>query len=273
MITRLAAPGPPLSDFIECLWLYEGYAPPHALERVLPTGTVELVINLREDEIRVFERQGEGPVKRCRGAVLCGPYSEHFVIDTAQQASVIGVHFKPGGAFPFFRPPVGELAEAHIPLDEIWGAAAPRLRERLLEAATPAERLRVLELSLLAQLVRPPAQHPAVALALRAFSRAPGEQAIAAVASQTGLCPRRFIQLFRDEVGLTPKRFCRVLRFQGVIARVERQRRVDWAGLALAAGYFDQAHFIRDFKAFSGLSPTAYLAQKTEHRNHVPLGG
>jgi hypothetical protein len=82
---------------------------------------------------------------------------------------------------------------------------------------------------------------------------------------------RRFIEVFTDEVGLTPKLFCRVQRFQETVRRIGMGRRVDWAGMALDCGYFDQAHFIHDFRAFSGLSPSAYAAQRTGHLNHVPI--
>ncbi|MEN3338317.1 MAG: hypothetical protein V7647_1993 [Acidobacteriota bacterium] len=91
--------------------------------------------------------------------------------------------------------------------------------------------------------------------------------------SAVGLSERRFIDRFRTEVGLTPKLFCRVRRFQEVVRRVHRARAVNWSSVALSCGYFDQAHFINDFQAFSGLSPTTYLARKGDHQNHVPLSG
>ena len=86
-----------------------------------------------------------------------------------------------------------------------------------------------------------------------------------------GLSPRRFIEVFSQQVGLTPKRFCRVQRFQHVLRSIYTRDSVDWADLALTCGYFDQAHFIHDFRAFSGLSPTAYADQRGRHPNHVPL--
>ena len=80
---------------------------------------------------------------------------------------------------------------------------------------------------------------------------------------------RRFIQIFRDEVGLTPKLLCRVLRFQEVINTIEKRDAVDWVDIALSCGYFDQAHFIHDFRSFAGITPTGYQAGKTQFRNHV----
>ena len=84
-----------------------------------------------------------------------------------------------------------------------------------------------------------------------------------------GLSAKRFIERFKIEVGLTPKRYCRVRRFQRALALANRGRRVDWTGVALDCGYFDQAHFIHDFRSFAGLTPTEYLAARTSFQNHV----
>src|SRR3984893_9100332 len=96
----------------------------------------------------------------------------------------------------------------------------------------------------------------------------PETQKIAAVADRIGLSARRFIDVFRKEVGLTPKLFCRVRRFQKVLRLVQRGRPVAWADVALDCGYYDQAHFIHDFRAFSGLTPTAYLQVWGEHLHY-----
>jgi AraC-like DNA-binding protein len=110
-----------------------------------------------------------------------------------------------------------------------------------------------------------------VDFALNEFGDLRRSPSIAQVTNQIGLSSRRFIDVFNDQVGLTPKLFCRVQRFQNVLRRIRTGREVDWTGVALDSGYFDQAHFIHDFKAFSGLSPTAYAAHRTEHLNHVPI--
>jgi methylphosphotriester-DNA--protein-cysteine methyltransferase len=88
---------------------------------------------------------------------------------------------------------------------------------------------------------------------------------------EVGLSPKRFISIFRDQVGLTPKLYGRVRRFQTVIERVHGAADVDWADVALSAGYYDQAHFSHDFRGFTGLTPTAYLAKQGEFMNHVPM--
>jgi AraC-like DNA-binding protein len=259
MVFHTHIPRTPLDDFVELFWLYESYAVPHAMERVLPTGTIELVTIL-----------GDGA--RGGGPIVSGAHSQSFTLDTARPMSVIGVHFKPGGAFPFLGAPAGELHNAHVSLDALWGSrAAGELRDRLLDTRSAPARFRILEESLLARATMPLVRHPGVAFALREFGRVPHARTIADVTQQVALSPKRFIQVFRDQVGLTPKLFCRVRRFQEVLRTIQAQRQVEWADVAVACGHYDQAHFIADFRAFSGLNPTAYLRMRGEHLNHVPL--
>lgn len=253
MIYRRHTPRPPLSAFVELLWLFERPAPSHASERVLPTGTTELVIDLTNDGF---------------DAVVAGPHSRYFVLDTSRPATVIGAHFKPGGVFAFLGLPVGELHNSYVPLDALWGPYAAVMRERLLAAASPEARLQLLERLLLAQFDPERRSHSAVGHALVAFRS--GQRRIGDVVDETGLSPRRFIRLFSDEVGLTPKTYCRVRRFQRAVSLLHGVTEVDWADTAVACGYYDQAHMIHDFQAFSGLKPTAYLARRATDMNHVP---
>jgi AraC-like DNA-binding protein len=265
-------PKPPLSSFVELFWFYDGFpARSHKKERLMPDGSVELVINLKDDEARIYDREDLDKYDRLPGALLCGPHSSFFVIDTAEQDSVMGIHFKPGGAFPFFKLPADKLHNLHVSLEDLWKAEARFLRERLLEAPTPEEKFKVLEDCLLAQALKPLERHRAVNFALGLFRNIHTAPAMAQVSDQIGISSRRFIQLFSSEVGLTPKLFCRVRRFQRVLQQIHTGAEFDWVDLAASCGYFDQAHFIHDFKEFAGINPTTYLAEKTEHLNHVPI--
>ena len=271
MQLRMRKPGPPLSAFVEVLWSFEGHSPSHQLERILPDGSVELVINLHEDRARIYDRQDHSLVQTFSGSIVAGPHSQYSVIDTAGQSSVVGVHFKPGGAFPFLGLPSSELHDLHVSLDTLWGNSARLLRDRLLEAETVDARLRILEQALLARRTWMAGLHPAVRFALGEFQAGPHTRTIAEVTHQIGLSPRRFIEVFREQAGMTPKLFCRVRRFQRVVQSVAAGRQVEWAEVALAGGYFDQAHFNHDFRTFSGLSPTAYARLPFRHANHVPI--
>lgn len=267
----LHRPAAPLDALVDCFWSWDGYAAPAPRERALPSGTLDLVINLEADRLCFYGDDTVASRVDLPGITLTGAHAGYFVIATSPRTSVMGVHFKPGGAFPFLDITAGELEGRHAPLEALWGPAARSLRTRLLETPTSRERFAVLEAFLLERARRPLRLRPALAAALRAFEE-PDLRSVAEVNERTGLSPRRLIELFRDEVGLTPKAYWRVRRFQAALKGVESGA-VRGAGLAAELGYCDQAHFNREFQHFTGLSPRAYLAQRVERPNHVPLRG
>jgi AraC-like DNA-binding protein len=272
MLYRSYTPAPPLCDFVDCFWLYSD-TPAHREERILPSGTIELVVNLRDDELRIRDPVNPDRSERYSGALVSGAYGRFFTIDAAQQESIIGVHFKPGGAFPFLGPPAVELADTHVDLESLWGRAAVELRERLCGDSTPGGRFRLLEASLMARLIRPMEHHGAVTIALDALERTDAGTTVRDIARRVGLSQQWLTRVFSAEVGMNPKLYRRVRRFQRAKAIVQRAPAPDWAGLAVTCGYFDQSHLIRDFRAFSGLCPSDYLRRRSDgvKVNHVPL--
>jgi AraC-like DNA-binding protein len=251
-------PKAPLCDYVEILWIYEGYSVPHMQERLLPGGRMELVIGLDPDD-----RIGMG---------LTGVHSRFMVLDTSFTFSIIGAHFRAGGAFPFFDTPAGEFQDLGVSLEEVWGRFAKDVRDQLLQATNREARFRILERALLEKgKGRLDRRHRAVEHALKMFGRHEFPVSVADVTEQTGLSARRFIEVFRDEVGLTPKLYSRIQRFQNAIHTLYTVEDPDLVDVAMSCGYFDQAHFIHDFREFSGLNPSAYLRQRTPHLNHVPI--
>lgn len=251
-------PAPPLSNLVDFLWTYDGYLPSHSQERLLPTGTMDLV----------FTMDAAGNL----AAGISGPYSECVTLETLRPFSVIAVHFKPGGGFPFAGVPSSELHNRGVTLDLLWGGRAASLRDQLWEATTARDRLYILEQALLDQARHATGPHPAVRYALDRFERSKGLSRVGDVVQRIALSPRRFAEIFRTEVGLPPKAFCRIRRFNEVLRRVDGMTDVDWSDVAQSCGYFDQAHFNHDFRAFAGLSPSSYLRQRLARR-HVAVTG
>ncbi len=269
MLYRHRVPRPPLDAFIASIWVYQNDSRPHALERILPTGAPQLIINLNEDQTRFYDPEALHLYVATSGSVLAGVQSRFQIIDTSEQECVAGVAFKAGGTVPFMRMPAHEASDADVPLESLWGRRrTAALREQLLESDSIDAKLNVLEAVLL-ETWRPPGLHPAVNFALTAFDRAPSTTSIAAVTDVIGLSAKRFIERFKIEVGLTPKRYCRIRRFQRALALSGRGGRVDWTRVAVDCGYFDQAHFNHDFRAFAGITPTGYQSGRTLFQNHV----
>lgn len=247
-----AAPPPGLDQFVELFWYWQGYPSAKGRERLLPIGTSEIVIDLHSSE-----------------SLIVGAQTEPAVIERSEDEAVIGIHFKPGGAFPFLGLPADELRNQTVNLEDLWGkVTVADLRDQLLAVSTVAARFAVLQRFL----SRDSECDPVVGFAVNEICRNPASVAVNDIADRAGLSRRRFVDVFREQVGMPPKIFGRVRRFQSVVQRVGKAPFVDWSETALACGYFDQAHLIRDFKEFCGMTPGAWLASRGEHPNHIPLG-
>ncbi|HEU0032138.1 MAG TPA: helix-turn-helix domain-containing protein [Kofleriaceae bacterium] len=257
-------PDPRLREHVEYLWMLRD-APAHARERIVPSGTLELVINLHADAFRIFDPFA-GTERTLRGAIVSGCYARAFEIDTTAHAHIVGVHFKPGGAARLLGAPPGALANDHVALDALWGRDATELRERLIAAPRPLE---LLEQALLARLRERPSAR--VAAAVAALDHA--EREVGNVARALGLSRRRFIEIFTEDVGMTPKRYAIVRRFQRALVAARRWPSTTWASIAVACGYYDQAHLCRDWSELTGVSPTEFVgARDIEVKdNHVAL--
>jgi len=254
-------PGPPLNEFIDNFWLIEG-GQARRLEKILPCGTSELVVNLKNDEIHIHDPQQPERYRRFSGAVFSGTYSQSFICNGLQHEAIMGVHFKAGGAFPFLNTEASELTNEHANLADLWGGSGVELRERLCTAATPQQRFRLMESVLKRRLLCHTRDQAQMNVALKMFAMGGNGALVRAVSRELGFSQRRFIQVFSSHVGLTPKMFCRILRFQRARVSAERLKAPDWAELAVACGYFDQSHLIKDFKEFSGSTPYVYSVQQ-----------
>lgn len=264
-------PQPPLSEHVHMLWSWQGYHPPHAMERILPGGMIDITFNLAEGPFRVSQ-DGEA-MRTIDGPMAAGARTRSFLIDTAAPMSLLSVWFKPGGAVAFLGPPGTCVRDTHLALETLWGSAATTLHERLLAAPTTRARFELLERALLDRLRHARVRHPAVRFALDRFQAAPHETRVQDVVSQIALSPTRFIRLFRDDVGMTPKQFCRVQRFQRALSMRARRPTASWVEVALRCGYYDQAHFINEFRRIAGIAPSAYTPQSREHHSNLPVDG
>jgi AraC-like DNA-binding protein len=193
-----------------------------------------------------------------------------LLLDTSQPFNVIAVHFKPGGGFPFFGVSPGDLRNQSVDLDLLWGRGAASVRDRLWEAQTTVVRFAILERALIDS-SRGFERDAAVRYALSEFQRSNGAERVRDVVEKAGVSWNRLLARFQAEVGLTPKAFCRLQRFNAVLDAVDGHREVNWTHVAVACGYFDQAHFNHDFRDFTGLSPSDYLRDRVSRR-HVAVG-
>jgi AraC-like DNA-binding protein len=262
-------PAPPLDAAVLALWYARDCDAPGGRQLVLPTGRVQLVISLARDFL--LDCSEQGPAREGAAAQVVGARSVYELIDASDLKDLIGVVFHPGG-FPLVAREAADLfTNRGIDMEMLWGADARRLREQLREASSPGARLRRLEGFLRERMAARPVRGAAERSAMveYALRRLHGGAAVSEVARGTGWSERRFSQVFREETGLTPAVWRRVRRFQRAIAQLHAGATVRWEELALDCGFYDQAHFANEFRAFSGMDATTYVAAARPWANHV----
>jgi AraC-like DNA-binding protein len=240
---------------------------PLTLERIMPNGQAHLMVNLAEDEFRTHDPVRTERMDRHSGAVLAGPHARSTVIDTREQRWLAAVEFRSGAAGQFFPMPMTEVCNRVVELGELWGRDGELLRERLLEAPTPASKFRVFEEVLLQQFI--PKVDPAMQYAVVALQAG---MPISQLTCRLGLLPRTFLRRFSSLVGITPKRYARVHRLQRVLRAVRGSGEPDWSALAVEHGYVDQAHLVHEFRELADITPTGYKPHSPQRNNHVPIG-
>jgi AraC-like DNA-binding protein len=167
-----------------------------------------------------------------------------------------GVRFRPGMARDFLRLSSAELTDLAIPLADILGRPAAQLERRLQDEEIPEN----CAAHLMKSLTIPQDPPNSAQRAIGAIAAAHGLVDLDEIASQARLSARQFRRRCLDESGVTPKHLCRILRFRR--AYNEAFVNPDWADIAALAGYFDQAHLIRDFREFTGRTPMAVFSNR-----------
>ena len=261
-------PAPPLGDYIEIIghWCSKGVG---YRSRALPRGAVTVVFDVGQRQ-RLDFYAADGHTRLCvPPAFITGSHSSSYVSDITADEPVMAIHFRPGGAFPFFGIPLGDLEDAYVGLEQVWGCDGRELHERLIETPSAATRFSVLEEFLLSRPWFVVHRHPGVAAAMAAIEDNPSVR-MAAVRGLVGMSTKRLIASFRAEVGLSPKSYARVRRFQAAL-RLLSTGTASGGRIAADVGYFDQSHFVREFRSFTAMTPTEYGQQRILLPSHVAV--
>ncbi|MEU7847245.1 helix-turn-helix domain-containing protein [Micromonospora parva] len=263
-------PRPPLDGLIDDLYYLEG-VPPYARLTLPPMPAALLIVNLGAPFLIRAGTEIE-TTEYADGCVITTP-TRAFEFGYPLRTRSVGVHVKPWGLAPFLPMPAAELCDRPVPVEQVWGRpATAELRDRLATADGPHEMLTLLEEELIRRLCET-AGLGLVRHASSVIAATSGAVAIDDLRTSAGVSSTHLAQRFKQLVGVTPKRLARTHRFAATVFSINPAESTDWAELASRAGYFDQAHFGHEFRAFTGLTPTRYVDVRRrflrEHPGHV----
>lgn len=205
-------------------------------------------------------------VERTGRSFVAGMSTVPVIVDSFGAASCIRVDFTPPGARRFFNLPMHELAGRMVAFDDILGSEAVALCDRLSGEPDWEQRFDIVEAFLADRILKLARQPLPTDRAFERLVRTGGVERIGTLAAKLGWSRKHLAAKFHDEIGLTPKTVARMARFNRALFQARRQGGGRWAELANECGYADQAHLVRDFKAFVGASPTAWQARLDQRR-------
>lgn len=263
---REYSPSPALRAFVECFWVAKstGDVVRPSREILLPDGTAQLLLSAGNAYQR-FDAPDAARGARIGGSHLVGLRTHGVFVEQQGAEELFAIRFRAGGLAPLIGIPADETVHRSIPLDVLLGAAGRDLEARIFDARTTRERIAIAEHALLRMLSARGDRLPMSRAVQRAVSRiyaARGGIRVAELGAELGLSYRALDRAFRRYVGIAPKRLSRIVRFNYALTLLHGASDARHSRIALDAGYADQAHMIRDFRAFTHSSPTDFLARR-----------
>ena len=253
-----AAAEPSLTGMVQEYWEVEGRLSPFR-ERVLPNGYTEVMVNLGPPH-QLLTDAGASVWER---AWFSGLHQRAIAIESLQGTHLVSARLHPLGALRLFGPAVPRAVNRVVDLEAVLGPSAEELRALLLCADSPEQRFEHLERFLVRYLSSNRAPSAIVCEAARRIEVAHGNLRIASLHADLRVSRKQLWLRFGQELGLSPKAYAQLHRFVWTLARLRESTDVEWPRLAVAAGYSDQAHLVRDFRRAAFASPTEFLRTRT----------
>lgn len=246
----------PLRNVVRCVWFLSGNvdAVEIAPEKILPDGCMEIIIHLGTPFVRIRGARSEVQAR----AFLMGQLTESIVLRQSANSHVMGIRFTPQGAASFVPFHVDEIRNTALSLDNVWGKESRLLEDAVLNAASDSGRVAVIE-SFLSRKLSDRNRDRRIEAAVGRIETSQGRVSIEAIAADIGWSTRQLERRFLSSVGIGPKALARIVRLQTLLQTAGPSAPRQWPSIALACGFFDQAHLIREFKRFAGEPPESFF--------------
>jgi AraC-like DNA-binding protein len=200
---------------------------------------------------------------------LHGQLNRFMDVEATGKIGVFSIRFAPSGLRRFVNMNIDELTCNAIDVEDLWGKEGRMLEERIMTAPTAISRMKIVEDFLSKRMTACETRLHAIDYCIRNMVLSSEPTSIDRLAAEVNLSRRELERKFQNIVGLSPKRFLRITRFQQVLKYLEQNPSKSFTTTAYANGYFDQSHFIKDFKEFTGFSPTQYFYHRPELAQHL----
>ena len=260
MPIHFAAPSPKLSPYIKRYWAIENVLDEGetCIQRIIPTGLPELLLYFTPRPKILTDNKYQSD-----NAALYGHHNDFFDIEFSGSLSVFSIVFQPQGLMQFFDFPLSEIYNRNVSLKDINGQAGRDLEEKMNYATTFQQRVDIAENYLFGLLKTnfDDFDFRRINHIAELIKQTHGKVSVNQMASEACLSRKQFERIFAEHIGISPKQYLKIIRFQSAIFQKQQNNSLNMTELSYESGYFDQSHFINDFKSMSGLTPKQYFAE------------
>ena len=255
-----------LAQYIRHYWILEAEASDgEVCERVIPTGNIEWMFHYRNP---FFVKNSGEQIAQPR-SLASGISCNYIDVATRGESGVIAVTFLPGGASHFLRFPLSDLEDSSVSLSDIFNSRIKETEERFCIACSNEERIKIIE-QFLMDCFKPAKRNDLLLIenCVEIITQSRGQIRSSDLSKKLSVTNKSLERKFSSYLGKTPKQFIRIVRFQSVIQNLSCAGPKDLTRFTYDNGYFDQAHFIKDFKSLSGYTPREFLALGPCHADY-----
>lgn len=254
-----------LSHWVKLFWVFESRPNVPVPETIVADGYPELIIHFGSP---FSEEDPDGLCQQQPPAVACGQLTKPLVLHSSFDAGMIGIRFQPSGMSPFIKDSMNSLTDARVSAEELF-PNVDQLVEEIMASSNDAQRIAACNRYLLRTIK---VDHDNISLrrALDRILQTGGNITVESLATLMGRSRRSLELAFQKAVGTSPKMYCRITRFRNLVDTAKESALFDsWVQIALDSGFFDQSHLIRDFRRFTGQSPTTFLTEQSSFAHSV----
>ena len=234
---------------------------PHAPEPVVPDGRMELIFNLA-DSFKRYHFDGTAEIQP--NTIVVGQTLRSTMIEPLGKINLFGVRFQTAGAQVFFDFSLNELTDKIENLESVLGVKGSQLEDQIIHLISTQNRIALIEKLMTEKMRLKNRFDKVITHAAKIIETTNGLISVEKLSKVVGVGSRHLERKFQKHIGISPKSLCRINRIQTVLNVMKRKQIESWADLTMDFGYFDQAHFIRDFKSFTGKTPLVYLTDNNQ---------
>lgn len=252
-----------INSFVKCYWTLNASKSLSAeKQRIVPDGCMEMIFHHGDPYWQYLE---DGSYVEQPLCFVFGQITKTLEIEPSGSTGIFSVRFHPEGFTPFAKLTAKQMENRAVPLNELFGIDGYELEKKMLNAQSTEDRIQLIEAFLMEKLIAPDSIDRMIRSSVKTILQLKGQLSVNELSKAVHTSQRQLERRFSDVIGLSPKQLVKIIRLQTTIHSMMNTDFANLTALAHQGDYFDQAHFIKDFKEFTGVTPKKFYA------NHLKM--